>query len=127
MLAAFLLCCTPAVLTSCNDDDVEDFMESINLIGTWEVTGYTVTPAVADGDEINIAKGQKIVFKNDLTFIDSEGNSGTWKISEKKIYVTYPGEKEALFAEVKSYTRDDMVLTVISDPYTIHIGLKRVK
>lgn len=127
MLAAFLLCCTPAVLTSCNDDDVEDFMESINLIGTWEVTDYTVTPAVADGDEINIAKGQKIVFKNDLTFIDSEGNSGTWKVSEKKIYVTYPGEEEALFAEVKSYTRDDMVLTVISDPYTIHIGLKRVK
>ena len=140
VLAATLMCGTTTVFTSCDDDDVEDIMETINLVGKWKSTGQ-VTPKPTDNLEIDF--NSTIEFKSDGTFSttysDNETATGTWTLRGKVLTMSYNisgVQTSQNFNIQEGWSRDRMVMTtVINDEddngktitYNVSITMNRIK
>ncbi len=140
MLAVTLMCGTTAVVSSCDDDDVEDVLETVNLVGKWTSTGQ-VTPN--PGNKPDFDFDGTIEFKSNGTVVstDSENHSleGTWTLRGKVLTVTISDEGEQVTSTYniqEGWTRDRMVMTTVvnipdsigkSVAYTITVTLNRVK
>lgn len=134
VLAATLTCVTATVMTSCSDDDVENVMENLNIVGKWN-TKAQLSPT-AEG--VRIEYGNVVEFKADGSFIgiDEKGeqNVGTWKLRDKTLRVTFTIDGRTLeqsYAIQEGWSRDRMVMTYsFTDEgvtYTVIITMNRVK
>lgn len=141
MLAAVLTFCgTTTVFTSCDDDDVENVMETLNIVGRWN-TSAQVSPQLSD--DIEITFSDAIEFKTDGTVAtfgeDGRPDAGTWTLRDKALTITWKIEG-ASFSEVykvqDGWTRDRMVVTYnFTDEdingkkvnYTVYITMTRMK
>ena len=98
---------------SCSKDDEGS---SGDLVGTWVVTEVN-----CDGETIRIpveAEAEKIIFKSDGTFIDENGDGGTWTYENGKLSVIYyDGERTT--APVKKLTSSTLVLRDVDDDCTL--------
>ena len=116
MLVSILVhCSATTVMTSCNDDDVEDLVGSQNIVGKWR-TSAQVTPPLADGMDLRI--DGDIEFKADGTAvsIDADGTqtTGTWTLKDKTLTMTLTVDGQTVSNTYKvqdGWTRDKMVLT----------------
>ena len=68
MFAAILTCGSTTVLTSCSDDEVEDFVEAVNLVGTWKGTIISLTPAPSSRLEFEM--DGSVTFNANGTFVN---------------------------------------------------------
>ena len=140
VLAATLTCGTTTVLTSCDDDDVEDVMENLNIVGKWTGTA-TVSPEMPEDMEFEF--DGTVEFKADGTYVsidpDGDSNSGTWALRDKTLTLTQT-EEGISFSDVykiqDGWTRDKMTLVgTFTDEddngktvtYTVTITMNRVK
>ena len=140
VLAATLTCGTTTVLTSCDDDDVEDVMETLNIVGKWTGT-VTVTPQPADDLEFEF--GGTVEFKADGTYTSvgtgGDTSTGSWTLRDKTLTVTKTEDGETLSDLYKiqdGWTRDKMtIVNTFTDEdengktvtYTITTTMNRVK
>ena len=142
MLAAILtLCGTTTVLTSCDDDDVENVMETLNIVGRWKTT-VEVTPSPVDEMEITFLSD--IEFKGDGTVIshfdlEDDLTDAKWTLRDKTLILTQSIEGEVITNTLKiqdGWTRDRMVMTYnFTDVdesgkevvYTVTVIMNRVK
>ena len=116
MLAAILTCCgTTTVLTSCDDDDVENVMETLNIVGTWKTIG-DVTPNPVGNIKFDFYSS--IEFKSDGTVVCFDKNdnkmTGTWSLRDRTLTIvwSYGGETYSETYSVQDgWTRDRMVIT----------------
>ena len=140
VFAATLICGTTAVFTSCDDDDVEDLMENINIVGKWKTTG-SVTPVPSE--DIDIIINCTLEFKGDGTFIsvDEEGDkgTGTWLLRDRTLTMSTTEDGETItqtFNIQSDWTRDRMAMIAkYTDAdeggkamvYTINVVMNRIK
>ena len=116
MLVAILaLFSATTVMTSCDDDDVDDLVGTLNIVGKWR-TSAQVTPPLAEGMDLRI--DGDIEFKADGTSvsIDADGTptTGTWTLKDKILTMTLNVEGETVsntYKVLDGWTRDKMVLT----------------
>ena len=116
MLVAILaLCSATTVMTSCDDDDVDDIVGSLNIVGKWR-TSAQVTPPLADGVDLRI--DGDIEFKADGTVVSIDTNgtqaTGTWTLKDKTLTMTLTVDGQTASNTYKvqdGWTRDKMVLT----------------
>ncbi|MBR5653353.1 MAG: hypothetical protein IKX22_04665 [Prevotella sp.] len=78
MFAAILSCGMTTVFTSCNEDDVEEFIAKATLVGTWNVSA-TSSPTLPDGASLGL--GETITFKSSGSFENNYGEEGDWSLN----------------------------------------------
>lgn len=129
----------PIFLTSCSkDDEKEEIVPTSDLIGTWQSVSYSVQYKL-NGEvyesESEISDDTKIEFKKDGTYSSYEYydgewewyENGQWKYADGKLIITYEeeGEKETLYATVKTLTASKLVLEItvneIEEGYRLEI------
>lgn len=140
-VAAILsFCGVTTVLTSCDDDEVENVMETLNIVGKWKTTAE-VRPTPVEGVDSWFI--DYIEFKADGTVVAFEdGDSdivGTWILRDKTLIITMSIGDESFNNEYKiqeGWTRDRMVITysfteededLRKMTYNVTITLNRVK
>ncbi len=103
------------MLTSCDEKAMEDFVESVNLVGTWKCS-ETVHTSVSSSDVRPFFTGL-MTFNSNHTFYDSYGERGTWSLRNRTITLYYDngyiGTVQLLVQD--GYTPDKMVLTTTID------------
>ena len=111
MFAAILALGTTTTLTSCTESQMEDFVESVNIVGTWNCT-ETIVSSSSPSDAMYHYNGQ-ITFRADHSFYDSYGDTGTWSIRNKVITLVYDYGfvRDVQFFVQDGYTPQLMVLT----------------
>lgn len=141
MLATILTFCVPTTLmTSCDDDDVEDIMETLNIVGQWKALGV-VTPQVVENVDFEI--NDFLEFKADGTCIsidaDGEQINGTWILRNKTLTITQTIDGQTtndVYKIQEGWTRDKIVMTTTftaedingkASTYTLTITMNRVK
>ena len=116
MLVAILsLCGATTVMTSCDDDDVEDLVSTLNIVGKWR-TSAQVTPPLADGMELRIDGDVEFKADGTVASIDAEDaqTTGTWTLRDKTLTMTLTIEGQTvsnIYKVQDGWTRDKMVLT----------------
>lgn len=98
----FMLGCMP-VITSCSDDDDEEFQN--DLVGTWKlekVEGYDDDDDDDDDDESGVT--ETITFAKDKKVIMDGDTVGEWSVKSGKIYIYYNYGEE----------NDTEIITIIS-------------
>lgn len=116
MLVAILtLCSATTVMISCDDDDVEDLVSTLNIVGKWR-TSVQVTPPLADGMDLRIDGDVEFKADGTVASIDAEGTqtTGTWTLRDKILTMTlnYEGQTVSNTYKVQDgWTRDKIVLT----------------
>lgn len=116
MLVAILaLCSTTTVMTSCGDDDTEDLVGTLNIVGKWR-TSAQVTPPLADGMDLRIDGDIEFKADGSAVSIDADGTqtTGTWTLKDKILTMTLTIEGQTVSNTYKvqdGWTRDKMVLT----------------
>ncbi len=133
MFAAILTCGSTTVLTSCSDDEVEDFVEAVNLVGTWKGTIISLTPAPSSRLEFEM--DGSVTFNANGTFVNSDGEKGEWSLRDKTISMVYTENGQSFTQQYyvqDGYTRDQIELKgTYSFPgegdYNVTIRLTRVK
>ena len=84
MFAAILTCGTATVFTSCNEDDVEEFITKLTLVGTWNVS---VSSSPALPGDASLGLGETITFNSNGTFENNHGETGSWAMNGWKITI----------------------------------------
>ena len=141
MLATILtICGTTTVMTSCDDDDVEDIMETLNIVGQWKSLGI-VTPQVVEG--MSVEMNDVTEFKSDGTYIsideDGEQTTGTWALRNKTLTLTQTEDGQTInivYVIQEGWTRDKMVMSTTftgedkdgnTITYTLTVTMTRLK
>ena len=113
--AAILTLGTTTTLTSCDENQMEDFVESVNIVGTWNCTEtvLSTTTSMRTRPHYN----GLITFRSNFSFSDSFGNTGTWSIKNRKITLVYDRgfSRIVQFMIQDGYTTNTMVLTTTID------------
>lgn len=115
LVAMMALCSATTVMTSCDDDDVEDLVSTLNIVGKWR-TSAQVTPPLADGMDLRIDGDVEFKADGTVVSIDTEGTqtTGTWTLRDKTLTMTLTIEGETVSNTYKvqdGWTRDKIVLT----------------
>ena len=115
MFAAILTLGTTTTLTSCDERMMEDFAESVNIVGTWscsESVHSTSNPAYS-----KYRYNGLITFRANHSFSDSYGETGTWSIYNRKITLVYDNSfgRTVEFYVQDGYTTRRMVLKATFD------------
>ena len=113
VLAATLTCGLATVMTSCDDDEVDDVMKTLNIVGKWNTTSQ-ISPTV---DDLEIVFNSVIEFKADGSFISSDTNGeqsiGQWKLKDKTLTINFTEDGNTFtqnYSVQDGWTRDRMVL-----------------
>lgn len=118
LFAVLLIFGASTMLTSCDEKAMEDFVESVNLVGKWNCSE---TIHSSDRSIRPFFDGY-IQFEANHTFTDSHGDRGEWSIKNRTITLDYhrgyAGIIQMLVQE--GYTTEKMVLTT-----TINLGYDR--
>ena len=121
MLAIMMVFGVSTVMTSCDEETLEDFKETIHLIGRWEIT--KVTPS--DGEQSVFTVGDRWNFQgNDFT--DNRNHTGSWRLSGKTIYLTYKDKVEETWGTMDSYEEKQFVLKTVIKDVTYLIEFRRL-
>lgn len=111
----FTVCSTMPVLTACGDDDDEDVLESVNIVGRWRAV-TSVSPALAEG--VNLNMFDEIEFKSDGTVVsadeDGQDVTGTWRLADRVLTMTFDidgGPFTNTYRILDGWTRDRIVMT----------------
>lgn len=141
MLATILVICgTTTVMTSCNDDDMEDIMENLNIVGQWKSLGI-VSPQVVEG--VTVEMSDITEFKTDGTYVsideDGEQTIGTWVLRNKTLTLTQTEEGQTInivYVIKEGWTRDKIVMFTTftgedengnTITYTLTVTMNRLK
>ena len=76
-----------ACITSCGDDEVEDFVESIELIGTWKTTEFKSSPSLPKDAKFEL--NNKVTFNADHSMILENGETAKWSLKNKTVTIEY--------------------------------------
>lgn len=139
MFAAILSCGLTTVVTSCDDDDVEDVMETINMVGKW--TGSAQVSPIPSFD-LEITFEGITTFNSDYTYtsVDVDGitTTGKWSLIRQSLRMTETVQGQEISHEFKiqdGWTRNRVVMTTTIEDldennkpisYTLTITLNRV-
>ena len=70
-----------ACITSCGDDEMEDFVESIELIGTWKTTEFKSSPSLPKDAKFEL--NNEVTFNADHSMILENGETAKWSLKNK--------------------------------------------
>lgn len=110
---SLFLCGTTLVTSSCGDDEVEDFIETINLVGTWKEVDLKVTPDLENPEMVEFGEFATITFNSDFTYSVTNGETGTWQLKDKTITTkwTNHGETGESSCQIDSFDRNQFVVS----------------
>ena len=114
LFLSVFLCSTTMVTTSCGDDEVEDFIETINLVGTWKQLSHSITPDLPNPELVTFSENDIVTFNADYTYIVNNGEGkGTWSLKNKILSCKYKedGKEEEESFLVESYDRNQLVIS----------------
>ena len=113
IFVSMLLCAGTTFITSCTEDEVNDFIESVNLVGTWKQVSRSITPELENPELVEFYDNLTTTINSDFTYSSSNGETGTWRLKDRTIYTTwtYDGETGEETAYIESFERDQMVLS----------------
>ena len=130
MFAAILFCGTTTVFTSCNEDDVEEFIAKATLLGTWNVS-VSSSPTLPDGT--NLGLGETVTFNSNGTFENNHGETGNWSLNGWTLKIKDSTDDNTLsFSVHEDYTPsrvvmdNDVVLDGLNNKYHVTIVLSKV-
>jgi hypothetical protein len=111
MFVALLTLGTTTTLTSCDENQMEDFVESVNIIGTWSCTESVIPTTNPSANRYHY--NGLITFRANHSFTDSYGDTGTWSIKNRMITLVYDNGliRNVQFLIQDGYTSQTMVLT----------------
>ncbi len=111
MLAAILICGTATTLTSCEQEEMEDIINTANIIGTWKSgdTKFSPTPE----SDLDLDFDGCITFNADGTFTDCTGKNGHWTLREQTVTLYYPNgdAQNRQYTIQDGFSRNHMVLS----------------
>ena len=112
---AILTLGTTTTLTSCDENTMEDFVESVNIVGTWSCTESVISTTCPSDARYHY--NGLMTFRANHTFSDSYGESGTWSIKNRIITLFYDRgfRRDVKFIVQDGYTTKTMVLTTTLD------------
>ncbi|MBO4606328.1 MAG: hypothetical protein J5682_00325 [Prevotella sp.] len=92
---------------------MNDFIESVNLVGTWKQVSRSITPELENPELVKFYDNLTTTINSDFTYSSSNGETGTWRLKDRTIYTTwtYDGETGEETAYIESFERDQMVLS----------------
>lgn len=95
MLAAILTCCAFALLSSCKDKEMQNIVDTVSLIGTWDCS--KTRPTTTDKPSYQMNVRGTITFEGNGTFHESNGRRGRWTFRDKTLCIYYPnGEGQSM-------------------------------
>lgn len=129
MFAAILTCGTATVFTSCNEDDVEEFITKLTLVGTWNVS---VSSSPALPGDASLGLGETITFNSNGTFENNHGETGSWAMNGWKITIKGSEGYTLTYIIHEDYTPSrvvmdsDVVLEGMNNKYHVTVVLSKV-
>ena len=124
MMAAILICGTTTVFSACSSDDdginTDDITMS-DIAGKWKLTDAKISP---DDIEAEFELGTVSNFREDGTFISSDGDTYAWTVSGNTIIISDGGYYETY--TILKLTKTTMELKEVEDDYTITMTFKRL-
>ncbi|MBP5388485.1 MAG: hypothetical protein J6Y97_14040 [Prevotella sp.] len=110
MLAAILICGTATTLTSCEQEDMDDIVNTANVIGTWKSSDMQISPTPEC--DLDLHLDGYFTFNANGTFTDCCGKNGRWTLRNKMITLIYPnGDGRNMQYTIQGgYSRKQMVL-----------------
>ena len=113
---SIFLCGATLSLTSCGDDDDEDTLNASNLVGTWKMVEWNITPELENPDYVEFLGFKTITLKSDMTYSSDNGETGTWQLKGNTFYSKweYKGETGEESCQFESFNRNQLVVSATS-------------
>ena len=124
MMAAILICGTTTVFSACSSDDDginTDEITMSDIAGKWKLTDAKISPEDISAE---FELGTVSNFREDGTFISSDGDTYAWTVSGNTIIISDGGYYETY--TILKLTKTTMELKEVEDGYTITMTFKRV-
>ena len=124
MMAAMLICGTTTVFSACSSDDDginTDGITMSDIAGRWKLTDAKISP---DNIYAEFELGGVCNFREDGTFISSDGKNYVWTVSSNTIIISDGGYYNTY--TILKLTKTTMELKEVEDDYTIIMTFERV-